>query len=109
MIIATNSIDLKKVAGLSEDYEGLCDYVKSLVPARYAHVDAIYHNTRYYINLEVLKSNDIPIDKKVALSKLLTKSIHVCGCMDIYITCKELESRINMKRVNQFKEAECNG
>lgn len=109
MIIATNSFDMNKVVRLSESYEELCSYIMSLVPERYRHIDAIYHNTRYYLNLEVLKSKDIPMDKKTALSKLLTKGIRVVGYMDIYITCNEMERKINMKKVDQYHKGDKDG
>lgn len=109
MIIATNSFDMDEVVKLSGDYEKLCLYVMSLVPERYKHIDAIYHNTRYFINLEVLKSKDIPLDKKTELSKHLTKGIRVVGYMDIYITCNELERKISMKKVEQYYKGDTDG
>lgn len=102
MIIATNSFDMGKIISMSENYEGLCSYIRTLVPDRYKHIDAIYHNTRYYINLEVLKAKDITMQKKMALSKLLTKGIRVVGYMDVYITCTDLERKVNMKKVEQY-------
>ena len=109
MIIATNSFDMDKVLRLVGNYEGLCEYVKSLVPDRYKHIDAIYHNTRYFLNLEVLKSKDIPMDKKTELSKLLTKGIRVVGYMDVYIACNEMERKINMKKVDQYHRGDKDG
>lgn len=106
MIIATNVFDMKKVVSLSEDYDGLCNYIRSLMPERYKHIDAIYHNTRYYLNLEVLKASDISMEKKVSLSEKLTKNIRVVGYMDVYITCKDLERKINMKKVEQYYRGE---
>lgn len=106
MIIATDKFDMKKVVSLSENYEGLCEYVHSLIPERYKHIDAIYHNTRYYLNLEVLKSKDITMDKKTSISKKLTKNIRVVGYMDVYITCKDLERKVNMKKVEQYHRGE---
>lgn len=104
MIIATDDVDIKKVVNMSGDSDKLCTYVKSLVPERYRHIDAIYHNTRYYINLLVLKSDDISLEKKSALSKLLTRNIRVVGYMGVYITCKDLERKISMKKVNKYHE-----
>ena len=109
MIIATNEFDMKKIVSLSDDYEGLCEYIRSLVPDRYVHQDAIYHNTRYFINLEVLKAKDITMNKKTALSQMLTRNIRVVGYMDVYITCKDLERKVNMKKVEQYFRGEKNG
>lgn len=109
MLIATNVIDYDKVLSLSEDEEGLCAYIKSLVPERYRHVDAIYHNTRYYINLEVLKNSTYPLEKKLALSRMLTKNIRTVGYMDSYVTCSELEAHISMKKVHKYHEGELYG
>ena len=52
MIIATKDINFDKVIKLVNNEDDLCSYIKSLVPEKYSHCDAIYHNTRYYINLE---------------------------------------------------------
>lgn len=106
MIIATDIFDMDKVIALRDDYEGLCEYIWTLVPERYKHIDVIYHNTRYYINMCVLKSADIPLEKKLQVSKYLTKSIRVVGYTDTYITCRELENRINMSKVNKYHEGD---
>jgi hypothetical protein len=106
MIIATDSFDLDKVIALRENYEELCNYVKTLVPDRYKHIDAIYHNTRYYINMCVLKNTSIPMERKLQVSKYLTKGIRVVGYTDTYITCSELEKRINMNKVNKYYEGD---
>jgi hypothetical protein len=108
MIIATDNFDMNKVMSLCHDYDGLCAYVRSLVPERYKHLDTIYNNTRYYINLCVLKAKDIPMSKKQEVSKLLTRNIHVVGYTDIYITCYDLEKRISMSRVDKYHKGEGN-
>lgn len=106
MIIATTNIDLKKIVSLASDYDGLCDYIKSLVPDAYSHIDAIYHNTRYYINLQVLKDSKISMEKKTELSKYLTKNIRVVGYMGKYITCDDLEMHIDMQKVKRYREGD---
>lgn len=106
MIIATNIFDMDKVIALRDDYEGLCSYIWTLVPERYRHIDAIYHNTRYYINMCVLKNISIPLEKKLQVSKYLTKGIRVVGYTDTYITCSELEKRINISKVNKYHEGD---
>lgn len=106
MIIATDTFDMSKVVSLSEDYDGLCKYIWTLVPDRYKHLDAIYHNTRYYINMCILKDTKISLEKKTQISKYLTKGIRVVGYTDSYITCRDLETRINMKKVNKYYEGD---
>lgn len=106
MIIGTDNIDYDKVIGLSDDYNGLCEYIRSLVPEQYRHVEAIYNNTRYYINTMILENSSLSLDKKMAITKLLTKNIRVVGYTDVYITCGDLERRINMKRVNSYYEGD---
>ena len=106
MIIATDVFDMSKVMSLSDDYEGMCSYIWSLVPERYKHLDVIYHNTRYYVNMCVLKSTDIPLEKKLKVSKFLTRGIRVVGYTDNYITCRELENRVNMNKVNKYHEGD---
>ncbi len=109
MIIATDVFDMDRILALKDDYEGMCDYIWTLVPDRYKHLDVIFHNTRYYINMCVLKSETIPMEVKSAISKYLTKSIRVVGYTDTYITCSELEKRVNMNRVNKYFEGDNNG
>ena len=109
MLIATNIIDYDRVMSLSEDEAGLSEYIWSLIPDRYRHVDAIYHNTRYYINLEVLKNTSYSLEKKLAISRLLTKNIRTVGYMDCYVTCSELEAHVSMKKVQKYHEGEIYG
>lgn len=104
MIIATDVFDMDKVISLKTDYSGMCDYIWTLVPERYRHLESIYHNTRYYINMCVLKSSSIPMETKTEISKFLTKDIRVVGYTDSYITCSELEKRVNINKVNKYHE-----
>lgn len=109
MIIATKNIDMKKIISMVQDEDRLCEYIHSIVPERYKHCNAIYHNTRYYINLEVLKSNDISMENKIALSALLTKNIRTVGYMGTYITCQDLEMRVNMNKVMRYYKGDIDG
>ena len=109
MIIATKNIDMQKIISMARDESGLCAYIHSVVPERYKHCDAIYHNTRYYVNLEVLKNSDISMENKMALSTLLTKNIRTVGYMGTYITCQELEMRVDMNKVMRYHEGDRDG
>lgn len=109
MIIATKDINFDKVIKLVNNEDDLCSYIKSLVPEKYSHCDAIYHNTRYYINLEILKDNSIALDTKNKLSNMLTRNIRVVGYMGVYITCSELEQRVDMNKVNKYYEGDLYG
>lgn len=109
MIIATKNIDMVKIVSMVQNETGLCTYINSIVPERYRHHDAIYHNTRYYINLEVLKSKDISLENKMALSTLLTKNIRTVGYMGTYITCQELEMRVDINKVIRYYEGDRDG
>lgn len=106
MIIATDIFDKDKVLSLKDDYEGLCSYVWTLVPEKFKHLDVIYHNTRYYINMCILQDTGISLDVKTQISKLLTRSIRVVGYMDKYITCRDLDSRVDMNKVNKYHEGD---
>ena len=106
MIIATDEFDMSKIIQLKDNVEEMDKYIWSLVPVRYKHVDAIYRNTRYYINVCVLKSTTMSMEMKKELSAKLTKGLHVVGFMGTFITCGELESRISMKKVNKYYEGE---
>lgn len=106
MIVATDAFDMQKVKSLIKSGGDLCEYAMSLVPDRYKHVDGIYHNTRYFLNLNILKATDISLEDKTAASASLTAGLHVVGYMDDYITCGEMERHINMKKVNKYFEGD---
>ena len=106
MVIATKVIDIDKIVKLSSDYDALCEYIKGLVPKDFKHVDAIYHNTRYYINITILKSDAISLEKKNILSNMLTRNIRVVGYMDRYVTCDELAMHVNTERVIKYYEGD---
>lgn len=109
MIIATKQIDFDKVISLHRDQDGLNAYVRSLIPSRVAHVDAIYHNTRFYICYMIMQRTDVKLDVKQALSKLLTRNIRVVGYTEDYIAIEELERYVNMKQVNKYREGDLYG
>lgn len=85
------------------------EYVSGLVPTKYRHVEAISHNTRYLLNLQVMKSREFSLEEKTWMNQELTKNIHVVGYMDVYITCGELERHINMKEVDKYFRGEIYG
>lgn len=106
MIIATNSFDMDTIRSIVKDRGDLNEYVLGLVPDRYKHVEAIAHNTRYYLNLQISKSKEFSLQDKTWINFELTRNIHVVGYMGIYITCGELERHINMSRVEQFHKGD---
>lgn len=106
MIVATDVFDMEEVARLIKNNGDLCAYVYSLVPDRYKHVDGIYHNTRYLLNLRILQSQDFNLTDKSNASSMLTAGLHVVGYMDKYIACGAMERHINMKKVQQYYEGD---
>lgn len=106
MIIATDTFDIEEVKSLLRDGKDLCTYVRGLIPDRYKHVDGIYHNTRYYLNLTILKSDKFTLEDKMKASAALTRGLHVVGYLDSYLTCGVLERRINMNKVIKYFEGE---
>lgn len=109
MIVATDVFDMDEVKRLIKSNGDLCAYVMSLVPDRYRHVDGIYHNTRYLLNLRILQSNDLDLKDKSNASAMLTAGLHVVGYMDKYIACGAMERHINMKKVQQYYKGEAYG
>ena len=106
MIVATNTFNMDEVISIIKSGGDLCAYVKELVPPRYRHIDGIYHNTRYLLNLEILKSKDIKLEDKTEASSVLTRGLHVVGYMDCYIPCSVLERHINMNKVKRYHEGD---
>lgn len=102
MIVATDAFDMDAIHTIVKSNGDIREYVRSLVPDKYKHVDAIFHNTRYLLNLQVLKSGEFTLQEKTWLNAELTKDIHVVGYMDVYITCGELERHINMSNVEEY-------
>ncbi len=98
MIIGTKVFDMK-ILQYIDDYEGLVNYVRSLVPERYRHLNSIVNNTRYYLNIQLLQARNISKENKEKLSFMLMHRVKVVGFIDCFITCGELERRINMKAV----------
>lgn len=109
MIVATDVFNMDEVKELIKSGGDLCGYVRSLVPERYLHVDGIYHNTRYLLNLRILQSKDFSLTDKFNASASLTAGLHVVGYMDCYIGCGEMERHINMARVRQYHEGDTYG
>ena len=109
MLIATRDFEISDIVNLASNYDALCNYIRELVPREYRHIEAIYHNTRYYINLQVLKDNKRPMEKKMELSKNLTTNMRVVGFMGKYITCDDLEAHIDMRRVKRYYEGDNHG
>lgn len=108
MLIATRSFNREKVVSLAGDADALIAYVESIVPDKYKHIDALSHNTRYYINQKILDDDKIPMDIKMKLTEALTRRLHIVGYLGKYITCDELDSSVNMQRVMKYYEGERN-
>lgn len=106
MIVATDVFDMNAVHAIVKSGGDIRAYVKSLVPERYAHIEAIAHNTRYLLNLQVLKSSEFTLQEKSWLNAELTKEIHVVGYMNCYIACGEMERHINMNKVYKYHEGD---
>lgn len=85
---------------------GLCDYIRSMLPDRLRHVDAIVSNSRYYLNYLVLESNELTLEKKKKLSDMLTQDISVVGYMGVYIDVQTLEQKISWSKVNKYYEGD---
>lgn len=106
MIIGTDEVDLNKVMKYKDSEEDMEAYIMSLIPERYKHVDAIYRNTRYYVNTCVLRSKKLTLDMKKQLSDMLTRNLRVVGFLGSFHTCAELELHVSMRRVNKYHEGE---
>ena len=102
MVIATRDVDIQKVLSLADNEETLCAYIKSLIPSKYQHVDAIYNNTKYFINLCILENNKISMRDKDKLNAILLKHVRVVGYLGNFITCKELDFYVDAERVYEY-------
>lgn len=105
MIVATDVFVFDDVKAIIRHRGDIRGYVDGLVPSRYKHVEAIAHNTRYLLNLQVLKSGEFTLDEKSWINSELTRGLHVVGYMDCYITCSELERAVNIKKVERYNGA----
>ena len=109
MLIATKTIDIDKVVSLKNNAEGLHNYIKSLVPDRLKHVDAIYRNTCYYCNYKVLSDPNIKLEDKKILSDILTTNLRVVGYLGTYIDVSELEVMVNWNTIERYRKGDQNG
>ena len=109
MLIATKTIDLHELLIRKHDAEGLHNYIKSLVPDRLKHIDAIYRNTCYYCNYKVLSSNDLKMEDKKLLSDILTTDLRVVGYMGVYIDVSEIEILVNWNSIDRYKKGDKDG
>lgn len=109
MIIATKAVNYEELLKRKLDYDAMCEYVRGLVPSGVKHVEAIYHNTRYYFNYMVLRNESIPLADKKILSDVLTKNIRVVGVMGTYVSVNEVESQVNLKKLDRLRKEFRNG
>lgn len=106
MIIGSEDFTVQQIVNLKDDYDAMCAFMLGLVPDRYKHVDAIYHNQRYYANMRVLSDKTLPLKVKQQVSAMLTRNIRVVGWTDIYITCRQMERKIDMNKVDKYYEGD---
>lgn len=106
MIVATNVFDMPLIREMVKKRTDLCAYVHGLVPDRYKHVNAIEHNTRYLLNLNIVNDDSISLDNKLWATQELTKNLHVVGYIDSIVTTSDVEKIINMKKVEKYYEGD---
>lgn len=109
MIVGTLNFDKAVVTSLADDYEGMCKYVRGLVPEILRHVDAIYNNTRYYISYEILKDTSIKLDLRQQISNQLTRNIHVVGQMGRFIPCEQIISLVSREKLIKYYRGDFDG
>lgn len=102
MIIANLNYSSSELLSRINNFEELCAYVRSTVPPAYRHVDAIYHNTRYYLNTCVLEDSSLTMKVKQQLSDMLTRNIRTVGVLGEWVTCNELDRRMRMDRITKY-------
>ena len=102
MIIANLNYSKSELVSRMNNFDELCKYVRSTIPEKYRHVDAIYHNTRYYLNTCVLEDDTLNLSVKKQLSDILTKNIRVVGVLGEWVPCSELDRRTNLNRVFKY-------
>lgn len=109
MIIANLNYSSSELIKRVDNFEELCKYIRSTVPEEYRHVDAIYHNTRYYLNTRVLEDSSIPLNTKKKLSDALTTGLRTVGVLGDWVTCGELNRRANMEKINKYRKGDKHG
>lgn len=104
MIIATRNVDIDKCFELSKDADKLEEYIMSLIPDKYQHLNSIISNQKYYINCKMFDSKVYSLDIKRELSSVLMSNVRVVGMLDTFITMREIESVVDMKAVKNYRK-----
>lgn len=106
MLIATKDFDLDYILANKDNPQEINDYILGLVPLALRHNQAIFHNTRYYINTCVMSNKRIPMETKKRLSSILTSNMRVVGYIGDFVDCDDLKYVVNMDLVNQYYREE---
>lgn len=106
MIIANLNYSSSELIKRMDNFEELCEYIRSTIPPAYRHVDAIYHNTRYYLNTRVLADTSLTMKIKKQLSDKLTTNIRTVGVLGNWVTCNELDRRAHMDRIIKYHKGD---
>ena len=106
MLILTKDYDIKKCFELRSNQAGLTEYINSLMPDRYKHIDALLSNQRYFINCDMYSSSQYSMDAKKELSDALMLNVRVAGYIGSFVTVGELESFVSDKAVQRYRDKE---
>lgn len=106
MLILTKDYDLAKCFELRNNHEALMEYINSLMPERYRHVDALLSNQRYFINCDMYGHTEYSLEAKKELSDALMLNVRVAGYIGTFVTVGELESFVSQKAVQRYRERE---
>ena len=106
MLILTRKYDLEKCISLRNDQEALTEYINSLMPERFKHVDSLLSNQRYFINCDMYTHVEYSIEIRRELSDALMHNVRVAGYIGDFVTVQELETYVSNKAVNRYKDKE---
>ncbi len=104
MLIATTNVDIRKCFSLRDDVCELNSYIRSLIPEKYAHLNSIFNNQKYYICCKMFESTTNTMEEKKELNKALMSGTKVIGIIDTFIPMTEVECLIDEVAVKDYRE-----
>lgn len=103
IVICNYNVDLDKLISLKNNPNEMLDYVTNLLPPRYRFNINLISNQRYYCTTLILDSK-LPIEEKREIANILLKNIKTVGYLDSFINITEIESLVDVNRLNKLME-----
>lgn len=106
MLVSLCEFDKEIFLGNIDNPDVILKYVRDSIPKEFKHIDAIYHNTRFYLSTVVMSDNSIPIKQKQQLCDILTSNMYTVGFLTKYMTVQELMVKFPKEKLIKYLEGD---